>query len=226
MTPLILADRAVISARGADAAAFLQSLVSADIDALASGEASSAALLTPQGKVLFDMLIYRDDERFLIDCHADMADDLAKRLSFYRLRSKVEICREPSARATWLPPSPMPEGALSPDPRSTELGSRGLSHNSTAKDGASAYHRVRVATGVAEAGIDYGPDSVFAHEANLDILSGISFTKGCFIGQEVVSRMHHRGTARKRFLPCTIDGDVPEKGASVSAGGTPFRAEE
>ena len=94
MAPLILADRAVITVRGADAPAFLQSLVSADIEALTDGAASPAALLTPQGKVLFDMIVSRDDDGFFIDCRAEMADDLAKRLSFYRLRSKVEIGRD------------------------------------------------------------------------------------------------------------------------------------
>ena len=114
MAPLMLADRAVISARGTDAPAFLQSLVSADVVALNPGAASPAALLTPQGKVLFDMIISRDDDGFLIDCRADIADDLAKRLSFYRLRSKVEICREGSIRAIWSPSTDAPVGTLLP----------------------------------------------------------------------------------------------------------------
>ncbi len=218
MAPLILADRAVITVRGADAPAFLQSLVSADIGALRDAAARPAALLTPQGKVLFDMIVSSDDDGFFIDCRAELADDLAKRLSFYRLHSKVEIGRDGALRIVWAPPAQTPHDTPSPDPRSAELGSRGLSRGPFGEDGTLAYHDLRVAAGIAEAGIDYDPDTVFAHEANLDVLSGVSFTKGCFIGQEVVSRMHHRGTARKRFLPCSIEGDVPEKGTSVSAG--------
>ncbi|NND50512.1 MAG: folate-binding protein YgfZ [Rhizobiales bacterium] len=218
MAPLILTDRAVISVRGADAPAFLQSLLSADCEALISGDACPAALLTPQGKILFDMIVFRDESGFLVDCRSQFVDALAKRLSFYRLRSKVEICLQESFQVVWLPPPVAPAGEFSDDPRSAELGSRGLSNNCSGKDGSSAYHQLRVALGIAEAGLDYDPDAVFAHEANLDILSGVSFSKGCFIGQEVVSRMHHRGTVRKRFLPCEVEGDIPQTGTPVNVG--------
>ena len=218
MVPLILVDRAVISVGGAEATSFLQSLVSADIEALLPGRAVSAALLTPQGKILFDMIVFRSEDRFLIDCRSEIAEELSKRLSFYRLRSEVQIRPQEAFKVVWLPPAADQNDALFVDPRSAQLGSRALSHNPAGEDGALAYHRQRIAAGIAEAGIDYEPDSVFAHEANLDLLSGISFSKGCFIGQEVVSRMHHRGTARKRFLPCTIDGDIPHKDVLVNAG--------
>jgi len=218
MAAMSLADRAAIRILADDGAAFLQGLLTADVTALAPGGSAPAALLTPQGKVLFDMVLSRCEQSFWIDCRAGDAEDLAGRLSFYRLRASVDIEPAPDIHIVWSPPgAPEPDG-LTPDPRHRALGLRGLSLESPASDGSAAYHALRIAAGIAEAGIDYDRDTVFPHEANLDLLGGISFTKGCFIGQEVVSRMHHRGTARKRFLPCAVEGDLPAKGTPVTAG--------
>jgi len=225
MTRQVLSDRSVIAAAGDDATAFLQSLVTADLAARPDRVCRPAALLTPQGKILFDMLLVRDAAGWLIDCRADMAEALERRLSFYRLRARVGLARRDDLAVVWSPPGAAADGppdTMQSDGRTAALGQRGYaapaSGTAAGGDAAPAYHALRVAAGVAEAGLDYAPDSVFPHEAGLDLLSGVSFAKGCFIGQEVVSRMHHRATVRKRFLPCALDGEAPAPGTPVLAG--------
>ena len=217
MAVMRLEDRAVLRVSGEDAGPFLQGLLTADIPSLTAGTARPAALLTPQGKVLFDMLIVPTGDAILLDCRSHAREALATRLSFYRLRAKVEIAPADDAAVLWSPEADPNAPGLTPDPRHAALGQRAWAPAVDLKPGAADYHRARVAAGIAEAGADFEPDSVFPHEANYDALAGVSFTKGCFIGQEVVSRMEHRGTARKRFLPCKIDGPLPERGAPVTS---------
>lgn len=225
-----LTDRALIRITGDDAHHFLQNLVTADVEETDANGASSTALLTPQGKILFDFLLYRTDGGYIADAPALAAADLLKRLTFYRLRAKVVL--EPLDAATgvfavWDGPLEI-EGALVAviDPRTPLLGQRIIAPVA-AMDGLAGateadlndYERHRIATGVPEGLKDYAYSDIFPHDADLDQLGGVSFTKGCYVGQEVVSRVQHRGTARKRFV--LVDGDraLPEKGTPVTAQG-------
>jgi folate-binding protein YgfZ len=221
-TPFLLNDRAIIAISGQEAPGFLQGLVTNDVDSLADHAVAYAALLTPQGKVLFDFLIARRGGEFLLDCGAEAAGALAKRLLLYRLRSKVviEIRADMAVLAAWdevtLPDSDFP------DPRLPALGRRAIVSRDGLQGharGAEPYLAHRLDCGVPE-GADFGQDRIFALDAGLDELHGVSFDKGCYVGQELTARMKHRGTARKRVLPVgTVDGSVlaaPE--TSVSAG--------
>jgi folate-binding protein YgfZ len=215
-----LDDRAVISVAGEDAPVFLQGLLTADIEKLAAGEARPAALLTPQGKILFLVLVVRDGEAFLIDCPATQADDLLKRLTFYRLRSRVTLAREHDlVIAAGLPGSSLPGALAVSDLRWPGLGVRFIGRRdlvgAAAEGEAESYRARRIAAGVAE-GNEIAAAGLFPHEANLDQTGGVSFTKGCYVGQEVVSRMEHRATARSRLARVSGDGVAP--GAALMAG--------
>ena len=231
----LLTDRAIVQVDGSDGEKFLQQLVTNDVELGASRGSVFAALLTPQGKVLFDFFVMRHGGSYLLDVAADKAAELAKRLQMYRLRARVDITDASdryAVEAVWND-HPQDLGhaeaiADSVDPRLHILGKRGYWGPGVASDltkevGAEAnatpadYHAHRIALGVPEGGKDYAFGEVFPHEANFDLLHGISFTKGCFVGQEVVSRMQHRGTARKRIV--IVEGDAPlQSGAQINAG--------
>ncbi len=217
-----LADRGVVDVRGADARDFLQNLVTNNVDALQSGSASYGALLTPQGKIQFDFIISAAGDAFLFDLPRAAAADFAKRLGFYRLRAKVEIADRSESDdvvAAWG--GAMPAGFIA-DPRLAELGFRAIVPAGTSpaagdEAGPAAYVAHRIAFGVPEPGADFAYGEAFPHDADLDQLHGVDFTKGCFVGQEVVSRMQHRGTARRRIVQ--LRGAGLRSGAEVVAGG-------
>jgi tRNA-modifying protein YgfZ len=221
----VLRDRAVLRLSGKDRTAFLQGLVTADVATLAAGEARWAALLTPQGKILFDFLVLEQGDGYLIDCAGVQLEELRKRLSFYKLRAEVGI--EPALRmaVVALPQGASPDGPpaiVFADPRVSEMGSRAIISGDHARANgepdASGYRARRIALGIPDSIEDIGSGELFPHEANLDQLGGVSFTKGCYVGQEVVSRMEHRGTTRSRILPVT--GDVPlAAGSGISGSG-------
>jgi folate-binding protein YgfZ len=216
----LLADRAVLSVSGEDRVSFLQGLVTADVTALRTGEAVPAALLTPQGKILFLFLLMNAGDRYLIDCPATQADDLLKRLTFYKLRTKVTLARESDlAVATLLDATGTPREAMRfPDPRWRDLGDRliapAAAFTPVAAGNANEYRARRLKAGVAE-GEEVSAAGLFPHEANLDQTGGVSFTKGCYVGQEVVSRMEHRATVRSRLV--RVSGPAVEAGASIVA---------
>ena len=217
-----LKNRALIRISGAEAEHFLHNLVTADIEGLQAGKLSVGALLTPQGKIMFDFLVSRSDGGFLLDCRADIAGDLAKRLKFYRLRAKVEIelLDESLAAVSWQNDSSL--GGL----RDMRFGGEMAVFRTYGASGAeeeASYTRLRTEIGIAEGGADYEFGEVFPHDANLDQIGGVSFSKGCYVGQEVVSRMQHRGTARRRVLIAAGDASL-EAGAELSAGGRPIGA--
>ena len=218
---LRLDDRAVLRIGGPEAAALLQGLVTCEIDALSPGAASHGALLTPQGKVLFDAIIQRPDmETFLFDTSAALAGDFLKRLMFYRLRAKVTLeVADDLAVVAWPDGGPADAPA---DPRLAALGKRTMvpiAEAAHAGEAGETWPAHRIALGIAELGADFASGEVFPHEANFDQLGGIDFAKGCYVGQEVVSRMQHRGTARKRFVPVRLAGAAPALGSDVTAGG-------
>jgi folate-binding protein YgfZ len=225
--PIPLADRGVLRVSGPQCETFLQDLVSNDLTTLLPGEARYAALLTPQGKILFDMIIVAVEENgaraFIIDCAREQAPDLAKRLGFYKLRAKVTI-EDQSARVAvlaYLDGPPQTGGIGVRDPRSEVLGYRAYVPRDKAgatETNASPYEARRIEAGVPKGGVDFVYGDAFPHDANFDRINGVDFRKGCYIGQEVVSRMQHRGTARKRIVKVTFSGEAPPQGAEIKAG--------
>ncbi|HUJ02979.1 MAG TPA: hypothetical protein VLW75_05020 [Rhizomicrobium sp.] len=206
-----LDDRAVIALLGPDARTLLQGLITNDIDRLSPGRALYAALLTPQGKILFDFLISEGDGAVLLDCAAASAEALAKRLAMYRLRAKVEIGIRPQLAVIW--------GEGLDDPRLPALGKRNIVARAETGAGPSdEYLENRLKLGVPE-GADFGSDKIFALDAGLEELHGVSFEKGCYVGQELTARMKHRGTARKRLLVIDSDSALPPAGTDITAGG-------
>jgi folate-binding protein YgfZ len=224
-----LEDRGVLSVSGAEATVFLQGLLTNDVERLEPGEARYGALLTPQGKILFDMIVVRtpdgDDPSYLIDCAAAQAADLARRLGFYRLRAKVAIADVSADRAVaafWGDERPSIDGLLYADPRDPRLGWRAIVPRPAAAavglEHLNEYEGLRIAVGAPKGGLDFAYADAFPHDANLDRLHGVDFDKGCYVGQEVVSRMKHRGTARKRVARVKLAGPAPAPGTPVMDG--------
>lgn len=226
MAVFTLSNRSVLRIAGPDAAHFLHNLVTTDIEGLAANEIRPGALLTPQGKILFDFLVSREDDSFRLECRSDIAAEFAKRLRFYRLRAKVEIALEEQVLVAVR---------FGPDSSASEIDSSGTwltdrrfaadakvyrsyGTDSSIADENHAYDRLRLENGVAEGGLDYAFSDAFPHDVNLDQIHGVSFSKGCYVGQEVVSRMQHRGTARRRILLASGDGPLIS-GATVMASG-------
>ena len=224
--------RGVIEVAGPEARALLQRLITNDVDALSPGEARYAGLLTPQGKIVVDFLVVSvptpdAPERFLLDCPAALAADLARKLTLYKLRAKVTIA---DLSATWTA-VPLPE-EIAPgdtsvmifvDPRSDALGFRAIGPRdalTTLLPDPAEVDARRIRAGVPEGGLDFIYGDAFPHEANFDRLGGVDFRKGCYVGQEVVSRMQHRGTARKRVLAVQFD-TAPATGTVILAGDVP-----
>lgn len=218
-TGLRLQRRGVVSLEGPETRKFLQGLVTADVARLDRQPAFAAALLTPQGKVLVEMIVAGTANGVLIDCPLAEVANLLKRLTLYKLRAKIEIAdRTPALAVVWTPPGAATGGIA--DPRHPGLGSRTIAAAAEAHgSGDAAYDARRIALGIAEQDADFGPTEVFPHEVNYDQLGAVDFDKGCYVGQEVVSRMQHRGTARSRFVPVSAAGDLPAKGTPVTAAG-------
>ncbi len=227
----LLPDRSVLSVAGEDAASFLHGLATNDIEHLEVGQARFAALLTPQGKILFDFFIYRMPAEagasFLIDCPSASAADLLKRLGFYRLRAKVTIAYASSDQAVaacWEGEPERVDGFVFADPRDARLGSRAILPRAAAMALGTPrlddYEAHRIAVGAPKGGVDFAYGDAFPHDVNMDLLNGVDFEKGCYVGQEVVSRMRHRGGVRKRIVKVTLAAAGPAAGTPVLAGET------
>ncbi|AZO31322.1 folate-binding protein YgfZ [Mesorhizobium sp. M1B.F.Ca.ET.045.04.1.1] len=222
----LLKDRALISVSGPDAEHFLQNILTTDLDTLSPGEAKPGALLAPQGKILFDFLISRASENdFRLECRADIAEDFVRRLMLYRLRAKAEIAKQDQTLVTvaWGDDS---TASLSDSTKLTDARFRDVAvrrvYSGAAGDGdAEAWQALRIANGIAESGSDYQLGDAFPHDVLLDETGGIGFKKGCYVGQEVVSRMQHRGTARRRVLIAAAAGSLPPAGTEVTVNGRP-----
>ncbi len=228
----LLQRRGVIRVAGVDARKYLQGLITNDIAKAQDGRAIHAGLLNPQGKVLFDFFVVAANGGYLLDVVKDKSGELTKRLSFYRLRAEVDIVDEPSLAisAAWGgEPHPCKDAVVYPDPRLPELGFRLIlrADTSAAELGCSLaseadYDTNRIRLGVPEGGLDYGFGEAFPHEALFDQLNGVDFAKGCYVGQEVVSRMEHRGTARRRIVPIESEATLPLSGSSIEVGNVPI----
>lgn len=227
---LWLEDRGIVRVSGEDAATFLQGVLTNDVEKLGRHEARYAALLTPQGKILFDFLVVRlPAGDFLLDCAASQAADLAKRLNFYKLRAKVVIADESADHgvlAYWGgEPENAPGGIVYADPRAAGLGHREILPRAKAiaigEASLGEYEALRIGVGVPKGGVDFPYGDTFPQDANLDLTHGVDFEKGCYVGQEVVSRMRHRAGVRKRVVRVRLDGPAPSPGTPVLDGELP-----
>lgn len=202
-----LTDRGVIAITGADAPELLQSLLTQDLDALGDGAAQYSALLTPQGKFLFDFIVIKQSDTFLFECDRARLGDLIKRLSMYKLRADMtleDVSDSHPVTVHWE--GPAPANAV-PDPRDPRLGARTYTpHEPNAE--ANAWHAHRIALTVPQGPPDVEIDKTFWLECEAERLNGVAFQKGCFIGQEQTSRMKRRGTVKKGFV--TLLGDAKE----------------
>lgn len=220
----LLPDRAIVTVSGEDAQSFLQGVLTCNVETLEPGEARLGALLSPQGKILFDFLVSRSGEAgFRLDAPAGASADLVKRLGLYRLRAKVAIAADPTlgVAAAWDGAETSAEVERCRDGRLAALGARlyfaegAFSADATEDD----YHAHRIGLGIPEGGRDFPYGDAFPHEALMDQIGGVDFQKGCYVGQEVVSRMQHRGSARTRVVPVTyVSGEAPEPGTEITAG--------
>ena len=229
-----LIDRGVIRVSGADARDFLQNIVTNEMDAVTLERAGYGALLTPQGKIICDFFVValseEDGGGFLLDTPLLQTADLMKRLKLYKLRSKVvlEDLSEASAVIASTDGGTLPtDGVVYTDPRLPAMGQRAIVDREGVDEIApapmEAYLAHRVSAGIPEGGRDFAYGDTFPHEALLDQIGGVSFKKGCYVGQEVVSRMQHRGTARTRVVPVAFfDGIATETGAEATAGAKPL----
>lgn len=235
MQVALLPDRGVVKVAGDDARGFLNGLVTNDIAKVAPGKPRFAALLTPQGKIIVDFIVAEapgnDGGGFFLDCPRALASALVEKLNFYKLRAKV-ICEDLSSvlgvMAIWDGTAESEYGLSYPDPRLPALGSRIMLPPHLAEEaaadlggmlaGADAYEAHRIALGVPRGGLDFIYGDTFSHEADMDQLNGVDFGKGCYVGQEVVSRVEHRASARSRVVPIVYDEFAPSSGLPVMAG--------
>jgi hypothetical protein len=225
----------VVKVVGDDARRFLNGLVTNDVDKVAPGKPRFAALLTPQGKIIVDFIIAEapadDGGGFFLDCPRALAATLVERLTFYKLRAKV-ICEDLSnglgVMAIWDGTADSEYGLSYSDPRLSTLGCRVIlpphlaaeaaADLGAARADAEAYEAHRIALGVPRGGLDFMYGDTFSHEADMDQLNGVDFDKGCYVGQEVVSRVEHRASARSRVVPIAYDEFAPSSGLPVMAG--------
>jgi folate-binding protein YgfZ len=218
-----LKSRAVIALRGEDHCGFLQGLVSNDTKLAEQGQAFFTALLTPQGKYNFDFIVKPEGDVLLIDCEADRAEEFLTRLAAFRLRTKIEFQNVSESRAVyacWENHCAHPQAFQ--DPRLAALGARlilsiseKVHTNATEAD----YRHHRYLQGVAEGHKEIALNNATLLEVNFDFLNGVSFTKGCYMGQELTARTHYRGLVKRRYLPFTFDGITPEKHHILTHGG-------
>lgn len=211
-----LDSRALIRVTGPDARPFLHNLLTQDVETLVDGELRFGALLSPPGRLLFDLLLWGEAEGVTLDVAADRRDALMQRLSMYRLRAQVAVeADDRPVLAAW--DGPLPDGFVI-DPRLPALGGRRIGGTVPADATGDDWQVHRLSVGVPDPATDAPADTTYPIEANFDLLNGIDFNKGCFIGQETTSRMKRRGAIRNRMLPITFDGPAPPFGTEVLNG--------
>ena len=228
--PICHPDTGFISVAGDEACAFLQSIITANVETLPIGACRPGALLTPQGRVLIDMMVYRPaSDRFLLRSDAARRDDLFTRLRRYRLRRPIDLAIEPDIRLVLLLGNQAAETMAIPlimscnDPRSPKLSNHCLveaQHLPTQLGAIDRWHANRIAAGVPEGSIDLTPERALMLEAGLDQLGAVDFEKGCYVGQEVTARTHYRGLVKRRLVPLTIAGEPPAIDSDIMWQGT------
>lgn len=218
-----LSHRGAVSVEGEDRVAFLQGLVSADVREAAPGRALWSALLTPQGRFLFEFFILSDRERLVLECERARAGELAQRLSRFRLRAKVrveDISPQVVVAAGWGGAA-LPEGLAAPDPRVPGAGWRGVFPADAAPAATvdwAAWDDHRLSLGLADGARDLEVEKTLLLEAWFDPQGGVSWTKGCYMGQELTARTKYRGLVKRRLVSVTVEGQMPEPGTAVFAG--------
>jgi len=234
MKASLLPDRGVVKVAGEPARGFLNGLLTADIGKVTPQNACFAALLTPQGKIVVDGIVAEapaaDGGGFFIDCPRALAPGLVEKLNFYKLRAPIiaeDLSEVLGVLAVWDGAGDTDYGLVYRDPRLPALGQRimlppHLAAEAAADLGATLvaaddYEAHRIALGVPRGGLDFTYGDAFPHETDMDQLQGVDFAKGCYVGQEVVSRMEHRGSARNRVVPVAYEGYAPDPGAPVTA---------
>jgi folate-binding protein YgfZ len=235
MKATLLPDRGVVKVAGDDARTFLHGLVSADILKLTPGPARFCALLSPQGKIIADFLVVeapaQDGGGFFLDVPRVLVKAVVDKLNLYKLRSRLiveDLSEVLGVLAAWDGEGMTAFGLCYADPRLPTLGLRVMMPPHRAADAAAdlgaalveagEYAAHRIALGVPQGGVDFSYGDAFPHEADMDQLGGVDFAKGCYVGQEVVSRMEHRGIARTRAVPVRYEGAAPASGTAVMAG--------
>jgi len=209
-----LASRALIRVSGPDARPFLHNLLTQDVEALAEGELRFGALLSPPGRLLFDLFLIGEADGILLDVAADRREALLQRLSMYKLRAQVTVAADDGpVFASW----PEVADGFTADPRTPGLGGRRIGRGE-ANAAEADWQAHRLAVGVPDPAADAPSDKTYPIEANFDLLNGIDFQKGCFVGQETTSRMKRRGSIKNRMLPIAFDGPPPPFGAEVLNG--------
>ena len=235
MQAALLPDRGVVKVAGDDARRFLNGLATNDMDKVGPGHAIFTALLTPQGKIIVDFIAAEaepdDGGGFFLDCPRALAAALVEKLNFYKLRAKItveDLSQALGVMAVWDGAGLSDFGLSYADPRLPALGARTILPPDLAAEAAAdlgatltdadAYDAHRIALGVPRGGMDFAYGGTFPHEADMDQLAGVDFEKGCYIGQEVVSRVEHRSSTRSRILPIAYDAFAPSSGLPVMAG--------
>jgi len=209
-----LDNRALISVTGEEAKPFLHNLLTQDVETLAEGELRFGALLSPPGRLLFDLFLLGQADGVVLEVAADRRDALIQRLSMYRLRAKVAVAADDRPVFAAWPDAP---AGFIPDPRTSLMGGR-FYGEATADAAEADYDAHRLSIGLPDPTADAPQDKTYPIEADFDLLNGIDFQKGCFVGQETTSRMKRRGTIKNRMLPLDFDGPPPAFGAEVLKG--------
>ena len=233
---IALEDRGVLAISGPDARSYLQALVSNDMDKVSGARAIYATLLTPQGKFLHDFFISALGETLLFDCEGARIDDLARRLTFYRLRADAKIENLSDRYRVFAliggdHSGAFGGGVIYDDPRISAMGGRAVLPNESGVEAleeagftaapAADYERLRLQHGLPDGSRDIHVEKGFLLENGIDDLNGVDFDKGCYIGQELTARTKHRANIRKRLLRVDIDGPLPPPGAPVMLGDKP-----
>jgi folate-binding protein YgfZ len=229
----LLGDRGVIEVGGADATSFLQRLITNSVLNIPKGEGRYAGLLTPQGKLLFDFFVVPlpqgQDVGYLIDCAGEQTADLVKRLNLHKMRAKIAIEDKSKKFAVAAifggKVAAGLEGVFYRDTRAPHMGVRAIVPRGGAlakldRAEASRYEAHRITQGVPKGGVDFRYGDAFVHDVNFDLMNGVDFKKGCYVGQEVVARVHYRNSARKRIVKIHFEGPAPAQGTQITAGET------
>jgi folate-binding protein YgfZ len=227
-----LGDRGVIEVAGTEATGFLQRLITNSVLNIPKGEGRYAGLLTPQGKLLFDFFVVPLPEGpgadYLIDCASEQTADLVKRLNLHKMRARIAIEDKSKKIAVAAifggEVAAGIEGVFYRDTRGPGMGLRVIAPREALakldRAEASRYEAHRIAQGVPKGGVDFRYGDAFVHDVNLDLMNGVDFKKGCYVGQEVAARVHYRNSARKRIARIHFDGPAPAQGTQITAGET------
>lgn len=210
----ILTNRVIITLKGPERHSLLQGIITNNTDKIDGTEAVYAALLTPQGKYLYDFFLFETDETIYLDCEKSSFTKLFQKLLMYRLRSNVEIIDQ-SEKYIVLSSNEKQQGISFIDPRHSEMGYRSILEKSPEGEKVEDYHVRRINLGIAEGTYDYIPEKSIILEGHFEDLNGVDFEKGCYVGQEVIARMKYRGKIKKQMFPVKLNGPAPEFGTNI-----------